>query len=128
MVMRRAPRSGGGFAWGRLLIAGAIAVFSLISYFGAQVYNPVTDENQHINISVEQEVALGLQAAPEMAAQYGGLTENQDAAALVKQVGESIVSASAAGDAPYDYEFYVLDDAETINAFALPGGPTFITE
>lgn len=128
MVMRRGPRSGGGFGWGRLIIAGVIAIVSLISYFGARVYNPVTDETQHISITVDQEVALGLQAAPEMAAQFGGLTDNAQAAALVERVGEAIVSASAAGEAPYDYEFYVLDDGQTINAFALPGGPIFITE
>ncbi len=128
MVLRRAPRSGGGSGWGRLIVAGIIVIVSLISYFGAQVYNPVTDENQHINITVEQEVALGLQAAPEMAAQYGGLSNDQQAAALVSRVGEAIVAESAAGQAPYDYEFYLLDDADTINAFALPGGPIFITE
>jgi beta-barrel assembly-enhancing protease len=129
MVLRRAPRSGGGgFNWGRLIIAGAIVVVSLISYFGAQVYNPVTQENQHINITVDQEVALGLQAAPEMAAEYGGLSDNQEATALVERVGEAIASASDAGDAPYDYEFYLLSDPQTINAFALPGGPIFITE
>jgi predicted Zn-dependent protease len=114
--------------WGRLIIAGVIVIVSLISYFGARVYNPVTEETQHIDITVEQEIALGLQAAPEMAAQYGGLTDNAEAAALVEQVGESIVAESAAGQAPYDYEFYVLDDSQTINAFALPGGPIFITE
>jgi predicted Zn-dependent protease len=129
MVLRRVPRSGGGgFGWGRLIIAGVIVVVSLISYFGARVYNPVTQETQHINITVDQEVALGLQAAPEMAAQYGGLSDNAEATALVERVGESIASASDAGDAPYDYEFYLLSDPETINAFALPGGPVFITE
>jgi predicted Zn-dependent protease len=129
MVLRRAPRSsGGGSGWGRLIIAGVIVVVSLISYFGAQVYNPVTDETQHIDLTVEQEIALGLQAAPEMAQQYGGLSNDRQATALVENVGEGIAAESDASGAPYDYEFYLLDDAETINAFALPGGPIFITE
>ncbi len=127
MLTRRA-RSGGGFSLGRLLIPAIIVVVSLVSYFGSSQLNPVTNENQHIDITVEQEIALGLQAKPEMEAQFGGLTENREAAALVEEVGEKMVAESAAGDAPYDYEFYVLDDAETINAFALPGGPIFITE
>jgi predicted Zn-dependent protease len=127
-MLNRRARSGGGFSLGRLLIPAVIVVVSLISYFGSSQLNPVTNENQHIDITVEQEIALGLQAKPEMEAQFGGLTENREAAALVEQVGEKMVAESAAGDAPYDYEFYVLDDAETINAFALPGGPIFITE
>lgn len=129
MVLRRGSRSGGGgFGWGRLIIAGVLVVVSLISYFGASQFNEVTQENQHVNITVEQEVALGLQAAPEMAAQYGGLSNEREAVDRVARVGEGIVAESGAGQAPYDYEFYLLDDSETINAFALPGGPIFITE
>lgn len=128
MLRRTSRSSGGGFGWGRLIIAGIMVVVSLVSYFGASVRNPVTNENQHIDMTVEQEVALGLQAAPEMAAQYGGLSNDQEATALVEQVGEKVAGESGAGNAPYDYEFYLLDDAETINAFALPGGPIFITE
>ncbi len=125
MVRRRAS---GGSGWGRLIIAGVLVIVSLISYFGARVYNPVTEETQHIDITVEQEIALGLQAVPEMEAQFGGETDNPEAAALVADVGESIVARSAAGQGPYDYSFSVLNDGETINAFALPGGPIFITE
>src|ERR671917_1889526 len=39
-----------------------------------------------------------------------------------------MVSRSAAGQSPYRFEFHVLDDPQTINAFALPGGQIFITE
>jgi predicted Zn-dependent protease len=46
----------------------------------------------------------------------------------VDQIGERLVSRSAAGQTPYRFEFHVLDDPETINAFALPGGQVFITE
>jgi predicted Zn-dependent protease len=37
------------------------------------------------------------------------------------------VASTAAKDSPYQFEFNVLADEETINAFALPGGPIFIT-
>jgi predicted Zn-dependent protease len=37
------------------------------------------------------------------------------------------VRDSVAADTPWEWEFYVLDDPETINAFALPGGQVFIT-
>jgi len=111
----------------RLLIAAFVVIVSLVSYFGASVYNPVTDEEQYISMTVDQEIALGLQAAPEMAAQYGGLHPDQEAQALIDQVGERLVSQSAAANTEYRFEFNLLADDETINAFALPGGPIFIT-
>jgi predicted Zn-dependent protease len=110
-----------------LLIAAAVALLSLVSYFGLQQVNPVTGETQHIDITVEQEIALGLQAAPEMAAQFGGLDPDPQAQALIDQVGNHIVNTSEAGTSDYEYEFHVLKDSETINAFALPGGQIFIT-
>ena len=125
--MIRRVSSTGGSRWGRILIALIIAGISLVSYFGARSFNPVTGETQHINITTDQEIALGLQAAPEMAAQYGGLSSNEQAQAVVSRVGQSIVASSAAKDTPYEFEFYLLADEQTINAFALPGGPTFIT-
>jgi predicted Zn-dependent protease len=99
----------------------------LISYFGSRQDNPVTGETQYIGITVEQEIALGLQAAPQMAAEFGGLDPDQSAQAIVDQVGNQIVQSSPAGDTPYEFEFHLLEDDQTINAFALPGGQVFIT-
>jgi predicted Zn-dependent protease len=127
----RRTRSGGrsgGFRYGRIIIALIIAEISLFSYFASSVDNPVTGETQHINISVEEEIALGLQAAPEMAAQFGGLDPDSNVQAAVDQIGNHIVQASPASQTPYEYEFHVLDDDQTINAFALPGGQIFITD
>jgi predicted Zn-dependent protease len=113
---------------GRLLIALLVAAFALITYFGQREFNPVTQETQNVSLSVEQEVALGLQAAPEMAAQYGGLEQNPQAQALVDQIGSLIIGRSDASKGPYQFEFHLLDDDQTINAFALPGGQVFITQ
>jgi predicted Zn-dependent protease len=113
----------------RLLIALIVAAISILGYFGSSVFNPITEETQHVgSITPEQEVALGLQAAPEMAQQFGGLDPDTKAQALVDRVGERLISRSVAGKSPYRFEFHVLDDPETINAFALPGGQVFITE
>jgi len=112
---------------GRILIGLAIAAVSLFSYFSAQSENPVTGEVQHVDITTEQEIAMGLQAAPEMAEEFGGLDPSQADQAMVDQVGQVIVNASPAGQTPYQYDFHLLADPETINAFALPGGQVFIT-
>ncbi|MDZ7266472.1 MAG: M48 family metalloprotease [candidate division KSB1 bacterium] len=111
----------------RLLIGLVMAAFALFSYFRSSVYNPVTGEQQHINITAEQEIALGLQSAPQMAAQFGGLHPDQRAQALVDAVGQRLVQSSAAAQTPYPFEFSLLADEQTVNAFALPGGPIFIT-
>jgi predicted Zn-dependent protease len=104
-----------------------MALFALFSYFKSSVYNPITGEKQHINITEEQEIALGIQAAPQMAAEYGGLHADQRAQAIVDAVGKKLVTNSAASQTNYPFEFHLLADDQTVNAFALPGGPVFIT-
>jgi predicted Zn-dependent protease len=102
---------------------------SIIGYYGQSVFNPVTKEKQHVaGITPEQEVALGLQAAPEMEQQFGGLDPDASLQARVNSVGQRLVSQSAAGTTPYRFEFHLLNDPQTINAFALPGGQVFITD
>ena len=112
----------------RLLIGLAIAAFSVISFLATKQTNPVTGEDQHIGITKEQEIALGLQAAPEMAAQFGGLERDDQAQQVVDLIGEHLVNNSMADQTEYPFDFNLLADDETVNAFALPGGPIFITD
>lgn len=113
----------------RLLAALVVAAIALLGYFGSSVFNPITEEQQHVaGITPEQEVALGLQAAPEMAQQFGGLDPDSGLQGRVDRIGERVVARSAAGESPYRFEFHLLNDPETINAFALPGGQVFLTE
>jgi predicted Zn-dependent protease len=114
---------------GRFLVALVVAAISILGYFGSSVFNPITQEKQHVaGITPEQEVALGLQAAPEMAQQFGGEAPDPQAQQRVDRICARLVAQSAAGQSPYQYECHVLNDPETINAFALPGGQVFITE
>ncbi len=121
-------RSQRKFSGGRLIVAAVVALLALVSYFGSSVFNPVTGENQHISISKEQEIALGLQAAPEMAQEYGGLSSDQQAQAQLDRVCQRLIQQSEAKDTDWRFECSLLADRQTINAFALPGGPVFITE
>ena len=113
---------------GRLVVAAIIALFAIVTYFGNSSENPLTGEKQRVAMTPEQEIALGYQSAPQMAAQLGGISRNPQAVALVQRVGEHLVRQSAAAKSPYKFSFHVLADAKTVNAFALPGGPLFITE
>ena len=38
----------------RILIALAIAAFSLFSYFGSRVYIPITEQKQHLDMTPNQ--------------------------------------------------------------------------
>ena len=112
-----------------LLIALVIAVISLFRYFGSTQVNPVTGEKQRIaGITAQQEIALGLQAKPQMVQQYGGPSQNARLREVVAAVGERIVERSEASKSPYPFEFTLLDDEKTVNAFALPGGQVFMTD
>lgn len=116
-----------GCAGLRLGIAALIAIVSVITYYRSTSVNPVTGEKQHVDLSVSQEIALGLQAAPEMLNQYGGPDPDPQVRQLVEQVGQEIVSESAAGQTEYRFKFHALADRRTVNAFALPGGQIFVT-
>ena len=111
----------------RLGIALAVAGFAIISFLGSKMYNPVTGQDQYITITEEQEIALGIQAAPEMSAQFGGLEPDQDYQDVIDIVGDYLVENSMAGSTNYPFDFHVLADRKTVNAFALPGGQIFIT-
>ena len=113
--------------FGRILIGLIIAAVSGLLYFTNTEVNPVTGEKQRVAMSPEQEVALGVQSAPQMAAQFGGLLPDEAVQAYVKDVGRRVVASSGAAQTPYKFDFHVLRDAQTVNAFALPGGQIFIT-
>ncbi|MEM9293947.1 MAG: M48 family metalloprotease [Acidobacteriota bacterium] len=122
------PRSGGRRGGcGRLVVGLIIASFSIVSYCASKEYNPVTGETQYIAMTPRQEIALGLQAAPEMARQHGGLHPDRNAQQLVDNVGQRIVGRSDAGETQWQFEFHLLADEQMVNAFALPGGQIFIT-
>lgn len=127
MYYGRQYSRGGGGCGGRLIFAAIIAAVSLFSYFSSRQNNPVTGETQYIDVTPEQEIALGVQAAPQMAQEYGGEDPNQNDQAIVDQVGNKIVQSSPASQTPYQYDFHLLADTQTVNAFALPGGQVFIT-
>jgi beta-barrel assembly-enhancing protease len=121
-------RRGVGGISGRLIVAAIAAIIALVGYFGATQLNPVTQETQHVSMTVEQEIGLGKQAAAEIEQQFGGLSQDQALQAKVTDLGNAIVKGSDASKSPYQYEFHVLADQQTINAFALPGGQVFVTE
>lgn len=124
-------RQGRGTGTGRfkvfLFIGLAMAAFQAFKYYTNVQVNPITGENQRIQWSMEEEAAIGLQSAPEMAQQHGGLHPDQRAQQYVDQVGQRLVKNTIANKSGYPFDFHLLADEQTVNAFALPGGQCFIT-
>ena len=140
---RQAPAGGGLIRMllgnPRILMALGLVLFALIKYNTSTVKqeNPFTGRVVTVqDMSPEQETALGLQSVPEMAQQFGGEVRDPLLRNKINEIGqrlldakESIVTRRGKQDDEFDYkfQFHVLADKETINAFALPGGQVFIT-
>ena len=112
---------------GRLLIAVVMAAIALFGYYAARETNPITGKTQSVALSQEQEVALGLQSAPQMAEEFGGRDPDPSVQSDLEQIGHKLVRHAKVANTPYRFQFTVLRDEQTVNAFALPGGPIFIT-
>ncbi len=113
------------------LVMGAVAVFSYFTSTKSES-NPITDKSVRVPWGPKDDVPLGLQAAPGMIQQHGGEHRDQRLQAYVDQVGMKLVQANAVGDWAvwfnnFNWDFHLLADEETINAFALPGGQIFFT-
>ena len=111
----------------RIVIGLAIAAFTYFKYASSKEVNKYTGREQAMALDPQEEIAMGIQSAPQMAQQHGGLYPDQRAQNLVDLVGQKLVDNSMARESEYQYDFHLLADPNTINAFALPGGQIFIT-
>jgi hypothetical protein len=74
--------------------------------------------------SKQQDVELGQQAAQQVRGQYP-VVQNQELQDYIRRVGEKLAAVPAARESGFQFTFTLLHQAE-VNAFALPGGPTFV--
>jgi predicted Zn-dependent protease len=80
---------------------------------------PVTGRRSLVLVPESQEIALGLQAYQEILKQ-SKLSTDPEATAMVRRVGERLAKVSDRPD--YQWEYNLIDDPKTQNAFCLPGG------
>ena len=113
----------------RIAIGLVIVLFAFYQKCSRTETNPYTGREQAIALDPEEEIELGFNSAPQMAAQHGGLYQNADDQDRIDAIGNKLVRSSVAGESDYknNFEFHLLADSQTINAFALPGGQIFIT-
>jgi predicted Zn-dependent protease len=114
----------------RLFLALLIAAIAFGTYWCNTSENPITGEKQRVALSRDQEIVLGLRAVPEMKQQFGGDDPSPTDQARVDRIGGRLlatVPGAADPERGYRFEFHLLGDRQTVNAFALPGGQVFIT-
>lgn len=125
---QRQGQSPGQGIGGRLIVAFIIAMIGWFMYANHVEENPVTGKKQHVSITPAEEVRLGLESAPAMAKEMGGdLPASDPRTMVVQKMGNYLVSHTLANKSPWKFQFHLLADSKTVNAFALPGGQIFIT-
>lgn len=75
--------------------------------------------------STKEQVDLGLGAAKELRSKQKVLPSTDKRVVIVRQIGEKLASCANVKGKPWKFSFDVIESKE-VNAFALPGGPTFI--
>jgi predicted Zn-dependent protease len=96
----------------------AAAIAAALSLAACQTV-PFTGRKHLVLIPDDQEQQLGL-TQYEQTLKSSRLSTDQAQVALVRRVGERI--AKAADKPDYKWEFNVIDDPKTVNAWCLPGG------
>ncbi|MBN1795733.1 MAG: M48 family metalloprotease [Sedimentisphaerales bacterium] len=87
--------------------------------------NPISGKSQLMLLGEDQDIELGKQYSPEIEKQLGGRIQNTSLQNYLDMVGQRMARVS---HKPYfEYTYVALED-DMINAFALPGGPVFITK
>ena len=80
---------------------------------------PYTGRSQLMLVSESSEITSGEQAYTQIT-RDSVLSDNAEALRIVRRVGERI--ARAADKPEYRWEFRVINDPDTVNAFCVPGG------
>jgi len=101
-------------SWGRTLVL----LGALIAVPACETV-PVTGRSQLQLVSPAEESQMGADAYKQILAK-AKISTDPAANQLVTRVGTRIAAATGRSDLPW--EFKVIDDPKTVNAFALPGG------
>src|SRR5574341_86893 len=96
-----------------------LSVILAVAFFAACSTAPYTGRSQLMLVSEGQEASLGDEAYRYIL-RDSVVTRSPDAEHLVRKVGAKI--AASANKPEYKWEFTVINDPDTVNAFALPGG------
>jgi predicted Zn-dependent protease len=119
-MARRTDKKSGAFF--RSTFPHAVAALTLVA-FGACVTIPATGQRRLALMTESQEIDIG-KAAARQVEETIGLLDDPALQAYIRHVGGRLAAASERPVLPWT--FAVVDDPAP-NAFALPGGPVYVT-
>jgi predicted Zn-dependent protease len=96
-----------------------VSLILILFFIASCVSAPYTGRSQLMLVSESDEVTSG-QLAYRQILRDSVSTSDQEALRMVRTVGERI--AAAANKPDYRWEFRVINEPETVNAFCVPGG------
>ncbi|MBI3549772.1 MAG: M48 family metallopeptidase [Elusimicrobia bacterium] len=98
--------------------SAGIILASALALLGCQTV-PYSHRSHLVLVPAGEEAALG-ESEYRKALGEAKLSTDQDAVALVRRVGERLARAAEKPD--FKWEFNLIDDPKTVNAWCLPGG------
>jgi predicted Zn-dependent protease len=107
-------------------IGGALVLGASLALAGGCQTNPATGKTIYAPLSASQQLAMGEQAAPQLAQEFGGPVHDPQLQAYVTQVGKKLAAQTESNYPSLPWEFTLLD-SPVVNAFSLPGGKVFLT-
>ncbi|MCB9507760.1 MAG: M48 family metalloprotease [Myxococcales bacterium] len=110
----------------RVFVAFAAASLWLFACSGVQTAVGAAENiAASVLLPVDQEIALGVELDTELRSE---LTMHPDAElqAYVARLGAQVVAVASDRDPAITFSFVLVDDDETVNAFAIPGGFVYV--
>jgi predicted Zn-dependent protease len=107
-------------------VIALVLVGAMVLPLAGCVTNAATGRSQFDSMSREEEIALGAEAGPQLAQEYGGVYADPAVQAYVAEVGMKLARHTEADYPSLPWEFTLLD-SDVINAFSLPGGKVYIS-
>ena len=104
------------------VVRALVALLSLLVLADCAT-NPVTGRPEVVLMSEAQEIQMGKEAAPQIAASMG-IYQDDELQRYVEGIGKRMAALSERPHLPW--QFHVIDDS-AINAFAVPGGFIYVT-
>jgi len=102
----------------KLLPILLFAIYGVYYFFSNREVVPLTGRKQLVDMSRDQESALGLQSYRQILRQERVVTDGKNAQ-LVKEIGRRI--SAVAEDPGFQWDYNLIDSPQ-VNAFCLPGG------
>lgn len=106
---------------------GILLAMIFLVWLGIKQHTPADPATVPLKLSQSQQVLLSTKAAPQLLAQYGGVSTDATQTELVRKVGTAIIGRSKAAQTGVSYSFILLAEPNILNGFSLPGGQVYIT-